>query len=85
MRSMKCLLRLEVINTADPDALVRAAVLFGDDDILRHVHQAAGQVAGVGRAQRRVGQTLARAVGAQMKYSSASSPSRKLELNRQQG
>ena len=49
----------------DPDAGVRAAVVFGDDDILRHVDQAPGQVTGVGRAQRRVGQTLACAVRAQ--------------------
>ena len=41
----------------------RAAVLLGDRDVLRHVHQAAGQVAGVGRLERRVGQALPGAVG----------------------
>ena len=36
--------------------------VFGDDHVLRHVAQAAGQVAGIGRLQRRIGQALARAV-----------------------
>ncbi len=40
----------------------RAAVFFAHDDVLRHVDQTPRQVAGVRRAQRRVGQTLARAV-----------------------
>ena len=44
------------------DAAVGAAVLLGDDAVLRHVDQAARQIAGVGRLQRRVGETLARAV-----------------------
>ena len=47
---------------ADPDAVVRAAVVLVDDHVLGNVHQAAGQVTGVGRAQRGIGQTLARAV-----------------------
>src|SRR5487761_1331540 len=41
---------------------VRAAVLLADDDVLRHVHQAPGQVPGVRGAQRGVGQALAGAV-----------------------
>ena len=44
------------------DAVERAAVVLGDDDVLRHVHQTPRQVAGVGGLERRVGQTLARAV-----------------------
>ena len=51
-----------VVRLAEPDAGGRAAVLLDDDHVLRHVDQAAGQVAGVRRAQRRVGETLARAV-----------------------
>ena len=46
----------------DVNAVAGAAIGFGDDDVLRHVAQAAGEVAGVGRLQSRVGQTLARAV-----------------------
>ena len=38
---------------------VRAAVVHGDDDVLGHVGQLARQVAGVGRLQGGVGQTLA--------------------------
>jgi hypothetical protein len=44
------------------DALRRAAVVHGDDDVLGHVGQLAGQVARVGRLEGRVGQTLAGAV-----------------------
>ena len=44
------------------DAVHRAAVDLVDDDVLRHVHQPAGQVARVGGLERRVGQPLARAV-----------------------
>ena len=44
------------------DAVEGAAVRLGDDDVLRHVHETPRQVARVGRLQRRVGQTLARAV-----------------------
>ena len=40
-----------------------AAILFRHDHILGHIHQAPGQVAGVGGLQGRVGQTLAGAVG----------------------
>ena len=39
------------------------AVLFGDRHVLGDVYQPAGQVAGVGRLERRVGQTLPGAVG----------------------
>mgnify|MGYP003693944883 CR=1 FL=1 len=37
------------------DAVERAAVLLGDDRVLRDVDEAAGQVAGVGGLERRVG------------------------------
>src|SRR5229473_6004793 len=40
-----------------------AAIFFGDRDVLRHVHQAARQVARVRGLQRRVGEALSRAVG----------------------
>ena len=45
------------------DAARGAAVFGGDDAVLRHVDQTAGQVAGVRGLQRGVGETLARAVG----------------------
>ena len=35
---------------------------FADDDVLRHVHQTARQVTGIGRLQRRIRQTFACAV-----------------------
>jgi hypothetical protein len=44
-------------------AVAGAAVVFGDDQILRHVDQAARQVARVRGLQRRVRQALAGAVG----------------------
>src|SRR5690606_31691825 len=40
-----------------------AAIDLGDDEVLRHVDQTAGQVTRVGRLERRVGQALAGAVG----------------------
>src|SRR5256886_7828688 len=40
-----------------------AAIFFGDRDVLRHVYQAARQVARVRGLQRRVGEALSRAVG----------------------
>src|SRR6202035_2721100 len=42
---------------------VGAAVLLTDDHVLRHVHQAPGEVPGVGGTQGGVGQALAGAVG----------------------
>ena len=53
---------LAAVDHALGDALGRAAVVRGDDDVLGHVGQLAGQVAGVGRLQGRVGQALAGAV-----------------------
>ena len=46
----------------DVDAFDGAAIVLADDHVLRHVHQTARQVAGIGRLQRRIGQTLAGAV-----------------------
>ena len=46
----------------DEDAFGGAAIGLGDDHVLRHVHQAAGQVAGIGRLQRGIGQSLTGAV-----------------------
>ena len=47
----------------DLDAVHRVAVLLRDDDVLRDVHELAGEVAGVGRLERGVGEALAGAVG----------------------
>ena len=44
------------------DAVERAAIELVDDDVLRDVHETAGEVARVGRLERRVRETLARAV-----------------------
>jgi hypothetical protein len=41
----------------------RSAVLAGDHHVLRHVHQTAGEVTGVGGLQCGIGQTLAGTVG----------------------
>ena len=43
-------------------AVGRAAIDLADDDVLRHVHETAGEVSRVGGAQRRVGEALAGAV-----------------------
>src|SRR5207302_1100858 len=50
-------------DVGHPDTAGRAAVFGPDDDVLGHVDQPPGQVAGVRRAQRRVRQTLASTVG----------------------
>jgi hypothetical protein len=42
---------------------VRAAIRLGDDRILRHVDQTAGQITRVGRLECGIGQALPRAVG----------------------
>ena len=44
-------------------ALVRAAVLLRHHQVLRHVHQTACQVTGVGRLQSGIGQAFTRTVG----------------------
>ena len=46
----------------DEDAVGGAAVALVDDDVLRHVDEAAGEVAGIGGLERRIGQALTRAV-----------------------
>ena len=50
---------LAAVDDALGDALRGAAVVHGDDHVLGHVGQLAGQVARVGRLQGRVGQALA--------------------------
>ena len=52
-----------VDNRLHPEAVGRAAIGLDDDAILRHVDQTPRQIAGVGRLQRRIGETLAGAVG----------------------
>ncbi|OPZ61252.1 MAG: hypothetical protein BWY88_00317 [Synergistetes bacterium ADurb.Bin520] len=47
----------------DADAFFGAAVLFGDNKVLGHVHQAAREVSGLGRTKGRVRQSLASSVG----------------------
>ena len=49
-------------DRGDGQAVDRAAVDLGDHQVLRHVDQATGQVAGVRRLQRGVGQAFTRAV-----------------------
>ena len=55
-----------VVDPADPNARhrdpARRAVFLADDHILRHIDQPPRQIAAVRRAQRRIGQTLARPV-----------------------
>ena len=50
-------------DLADHDALGGVAVFLTDDDLLRDVDKAAGQVAGVGGTQSGIGQALAGATG----------------------
>ena len=50
-------------DRGDVDAFDGAAVVLGDDDVLRHVDETAGEVAGVGGLQCGIGEALARAVG----------------------
>ena len=57
----------------------RTAVVLGDDEVLGHVHQTAGQVPGIGGLERGVGQPL-RAPWVEMKYWRTSRPSRKFAL-----
>src|SRR5581483_1038753 len=44
------------------DAIDRAAIVFADDDVLRHVDQATRQVTGIGCLECRIRQTFARSV-----------------------
>ena len=53
---------LAFLQRADLETLDRAAILLGDRHVLRDVHETAREVAGVGRLERRVGQTLTGAV-----------------------
>ncbi len=51
-----------LVDRRDDDAVGGAAIVLGDDDVLRRIDELAGQVAGVGGLERGVGQTLAGAV-----------------------
>src|SRR5579864_4518662 len=46
----------------DEDAVGGAAIDFADDHVLRHIDEAPREVAGIGRLERRVGESFARAV-----------------------
>ena len=46
----------------DVDSVAGAAIAFGDDHVLRHVAEAAGQVAGIGGLERGIRQAFTRAV-----------------------
>ena len=54
---------LAFLQRSDLEAEDGSAILFGDRHILRDVHEAAGEVTGVRRLERGVGQTLTCAVG----------------------
>src|SRR4029079_15708780 len=51
------------VNNAFGNNLRRAAIVQGDDHVLRDVRQLAGEVTRVGRLEGRVSQALSRAVG----------------------
>ena len=51
-----------IVLAADVDAIVRAAVMFVDDDVLGNIHEAAGQITGICCTQSGIRQTFARAV-----------------------
>ena len=55
--------RARIDDRAHADAALRSAIGHGDDRILRHVDETAGQVAGVGGLQRGVREALAGAMG----------------------
>ena len=56
-------LLLALVDLRDPQAIGGAAVDLADDDVLRNVDHAAGQVAGVGSTQSGIGQTLTSTTG----------------------
>ena len=51
-----------LVNGTNRDAVHRSAIIFVDDHVLRGIHQFAGEITGVRRFQRGIGQTLARTV-----------------------
>ena len=53
---------LAFLQRGDLETLDRTAILLGDRHVLRDVHEAAREVAGVRRLERGVGQTLTSAV-----------------------
>ena len=50
-------------DTLDVNAIHGAAIVFADDDVLRHIDETASEVAGIRSLERGVGQTFAGAVG----------------------
>ena len=50
------------VNRSNHDAVHRSAIHLVDDHVLRRVHQFAGEITGIRRLQRRIGQTFARTV-----------------------
>src|SRR5207247_10701903 len=50
-------------DSSDVNAIHRAAIVFADDYVLRNVNQTAGEITGIGRLERRIRQSLTRAVG----------------------
>lgn len=51
-----------VLNHADGKAFIRTAIFLAHDNVLSHVDETAGQITGVRRPQRGIGQTFPRAV-----------------------
>ena len=49
-------------DTLDVDAVDGAAIVFADDDVLRHIDQTTSQVAGIRSLERGIGQSLTSAV-----------------------
>ena len=64
----------------DVDPVARAAIGFGDDDVLGHVAETARQIAGIRGLQLAVSARPLRAPCVEMKYSRTFSPSRKLAV-----
>ena len=56
-------LLLALVDLGDPQAVGGAAVDLADDDLLRDIDHAAGQVAGVSGTQSGIGQTLTGTAG----------------------
>ena len=52
----------DIVSFANPDAIVSAAVVFVDDDVLCNVHETAGEVTGIRCTERGIGEALAGAV-----------------------
>ena len=53
---------LAFVDRLHPNTVYSTAILFEDDDVLRHIHEFARHVARVGSLERRIGQSFAGAV-----------------------